>query len=113
MVMGVGSCVKQLLHFVASTADGESLVVQQIAYAPDHQHFVVLVITAIPTSLHGPQLRKFLLPIAKNMRFDTTQFTDLTNGEVAFGRNLWERILHLIQQYKLKRCKSTLSMATL
>ena len=48
---------------------------------------MVLVIPAIAPTLHGTQLREFLLPITQHMRLDAAQFSDLTDGEVAFGRN--------------------------
>ena len=55
--------LQQFLHLVARAADRKTLVVQQIADAPDHQHLVVLVVAAVATPLHGPQLRELLLPI--------------------------------------------------
>ena len=59
----VAFVLHQFLQLVACTADREALVVQQVADAADHQHLVVLVITAVATPLHGAQLREFLLPI--------------------------------------------------
>ena len=53
----------QFLQLVARAADGEALVVQQVADAPDHQHLMVLVIAPVAAPLHWPQLREFLLPI--------------------------------------------------
>ena len=84
----------EVLQLVARTTDGEALLVQQIAYAPDHQHLVVLVIAAITSPLHGPQLRELLLPIPQHMRLDATQLTNLTNGEVALGWYRWENLFH-------------------
>jgi hypothetical protein len=46
---------------------------------------MVLVITAIATTLHGAQLGELLLPIAQDMGFDSTQLTHLTDGEIALG----------------------------
>ena len=55
--------LNDLLQLVARAADGEALVVQQVADAPDHQHLVVLVVAPVAAPLHGPELRELLLPV--------------------------------------------------
>ena len=72
---------------VARAADGEPLLVQEIAYAADQQHFVVLVVAPVAAPLDRFELREFLLPVAQNVRLDTAQFAHLADGEVAFRRN--------------------------
>jgi len=47
----------------------------------------VLVVAAVAATLHGSQLGEFLLPVTQHMWLDVAQLTDLTNGEVALGRN--------------------------
>ena len=74
-----------ILQAIARPADGEALVVQQVADASDHQHLVVLVIPAVASPFHGPQLGELLLPIAQDMRLDATQLRNFTNREVPFG----------------------------
>src|SRR4051812_41909035 len=83
-----------LLQLVARAADGEALVVQEVADAPDHQHLVVLVVAAVAPPLHRPQLRELLLPIPEHVRLDAAQLADLTDGEVALGRNSRKAFLH-------------------
>ena len=73
----------------------------------------MLVVTAIAAPLHGPELGEFLLPVAQHMRLDAAQFTDFTNGEVAFGRNQGERILHANQQSELQNVERTPSTTRL
>ena len=65
----------------------ESLLGQQVADAPDQQHFVVLVVAAVAPPLHGFELRELLLPIAQHVRLHAAQFAHLTDGEVASGWN--------------------------
>jgi hypothetical protein len=55
---------------------------------------MVLVITPIAPAFHRTQLGKFLFPVAQYMGFDAAQIPNLTNGEVAFGWNGGESILH-------------------
>src|SRR3989344_1669728 len=86
--------MRKLLQTIACTTDREPLVVQQIADAADHQHLMVLVIAPIAAPLHGTQLRELLLPIAQNMGLDATQLRDLTNREVALGRDGRKRGAH-------------------
>jgi len=86
--------LREFLELVACPADGESLVVEEISDAPDHEHFMVLVVTPVAAALHGTQLRELLLPVTQHMRFDPAQFAYLTNGEVALGGNRWKRFLH-------------------
>jgi hypothetical protein len=75
------------LELVARTADGEALIVEQIADAADHQHFMVLVVAAVPAPFHRAQLRELLLPITEHVRFHAAQITHFTNGEIALGGN--------------------------
>ena len=42
-----------LLQLVARTADGETLVIEKVTDAADHQHLMVLVVAAIPAPFHG------------------------------------------------------------
>ena len=55
---------------VARAADGETLIVEQIADAPDQQHFVVLIIAAVAAALDRLELSEFLFPIAQYVRLD-------------------------------------------
>src|SRR5450830_205428 len=75
------------VELVARTADGETLLIQQLANAPDQQYFMVLIIAPVATPLDWFELGKFLLPVAQHMRLDATKFADFTDGEVAFGGN--------------------------
>src|SRR5690606_5208336 len=72
---------------IACTADGKALLVKQVAYAANEQNLVVLVITAVAAPLDRLELGEFLFPVAKHMRLDATQVADLTDGEIALGRN--------------------------
>ena len=38
------------IETITGTIDGESLPVKQLADSPDQQHFVVLIISAVPTA---------------------------------------------------------------
>jgi hypothetical protein len=78
------------------------LVVQQVSYAPDHQDFVVLVVTAITATLDRSKLGELLLPIAQYMRLDTAQLAHFTDGEIAFGRDGRKRTVHERQQVTWK-----------
>ena len=86
--------MNELLKAVASPADRETLVVEEVTDSADHQHLMVLIVAAVATSLDRPKLCEFLLPITKHVRLDTTKLTHLTNGEVALGWNRWEGVLH-------------------
>jgi len=99
------------LHLVARAADGEALLVQQVADFADHQHFMVLVIAPVAAALHGPQLRKFLLPVAQHMGFDAAQIPHLTNGEVPLCGNGWKCVFHENQCAIGKSEEITLSWA--
>ena len=83
-----------ILQAIARPTDGEALVVQQVADASDHQHLVVLVIPAVASPFHGPQLGELLLPIAQDMRLDATQLRNFTNREVPLGGNGWKLGAH-------------------
>jgi len=91
------------LQTVARSAYRKSLLVQEAAYLANHQHILSLVIAAIATALHRLELRKLLFPITKDMRFDATQLTHLTDGEVAFARNRRKFVVIAWFQHKLRR----------
>ena len=74
------------IELVASATDGKALFIQKLANTANEQDLVMLVVTSVAAPLDGLKLSELLLPVAQNMRFDTTQFTDLTDGEVALGR---------------------------
>ncbi len=76
--------LNHLLKLVACATDGEPLVVEQLPDPANHQHLVVLVITAIASALHRSKLGELLLPIAKHMRLYPAQIPHLTDGEIAF-----------------------------
>ena len=70
------------LQLLSGTADGEALVVQQMANLA-HQHDVTLLVVApVAAPLDRAQLREFLLPVAQHMRLDGTEVADLADGEV-------------------------------
>ena len=77
---------------VSGPADREPLFIQKVTNPSDEQHLMVLVIPPIATSLHRAKLRELLLPVAQDVRLDATQFTDLTDGEVALGRYRRKRL---------------------
>src|SRR5690606_13691989 len=101
--------LNDLLQLVASPADGESLVIQELPDAPDHEHFMVLVIAAVASPLHGAQLRELLLPIPEYVWFDSAQIPHFANGEIAFGWNWWERFFHENQGGTDRTLKFTLT----
>src|SRR5574341_2316517 len=57
----VAALAHRLVEAVAGAADGEPLLVQQLADAADQQHLVVLVIPAVPAALHRLELGELLL----------------------------------------------------
>ena len=65
--------------------DREALLVEQVADAPDQQHFVMLVIAAVAAPLYRLELRELLLPVAQHVRLDRAQLADLANREIALG----------------------------
>ena len=75
------------LQLVPRTVDRETLIVQQATNTANHEHFMMLVVAAVATPLHGTQLSELLLPVSQNVRLDPTQISDLAYGEVALGRN--------------------------
>ena len=79
---------------VSGAADREPLFVQQLANPADQQHFVVLVVASVATPFHRLELCEFLLPVTQHVRLDAAQFTHLTDGEVTFCGDGWERFLH-------------------
>jgi hypothetical protein len=64
-----------------------ALLIQQAADLANDQHVLALVIAAIAAPLDRLQLRKFLFPIAKHMRFDAAQIADFADREVALPRD--------------------------
>jgi len=76
-----------LIEPVPSTAYGESFFIKQLADASYQQHFVMLIVTSIASTLDRFELREFLLPVAQHVRLYPAQLADLTDGEVAFGRD--------------------------
>ena len=76
---------------VAGAADRETLFIEKITNPSDKQHLVMLVIAPVAPPLHRAQLRELLFPIAQHVRLDATQFTDLTDREIALGRYRRER----------------------
>jgi hypothetical protein len=71
---------------IPGSSNGESLFIQQASNLPNDEHILALVVASVAAALDRLQLRKFLLPIAKHVRFDAAQVADLTNGEVALAR---------------------------
>ncbi len=53
----------------------------------DHQHVVALVIPAVAATLDRIERRKFLLPVTQHVRLHPAQIADLTDGEIALGRD--------------------------
>ena len=80
-----------LVESITSAADGEALIVEQLADAPDEQHFVMLVVAAVAAALHRLELREFLFPITQHVRLHTAQITYLADREIALGRNRRKR----------------------
>src|SRR3954465_3524285 len=76
-----------IVQAVARTADGEPLLVEELADAADEQHLMVLVVTPIAAALHGLELREFLFPIAQHVRLYAAELAYLTDGEVALRRD--------------------------
>src|SRR5437762_4353900 len=70
---------------MACSIDREPLLVQQVADAPDEQHFVMLVVAPVAAALYRLELRELLLPVAEHVRLDRAQLADFANGEVALG----------------------------
>jgi len=52
------------------TVDREALLVEEIANAPDQQHFVVLIVAAVAAALHRLELCELLFPVAQHVRLD-------------------------------------------
>src|SRR2546421_1479877 len=70
---------------VARAADGEALLVQELADAADKQHLVVLVVAAIAAALNRLELSELLLPVPQHVRLHPAQIAHFTDGEVALG----------------------------
>lgn len=73
-------------QLLLGTANGVALVVQQAADLADGDDVGALVIAAVTTTLDRGQLRKLLLPIPEHVRFNRTEFGNLTDGEITFTR---------------------------
>src|SRR3569623_1281253 len=69
------------IETVPGAVDREALLVEKVADAPDQQHLVVLVVTAIAAALHRLQLREFLLPVAQHVRLHRAKLADFANRE--------------------------------
>src|SRR5205814_1933150 len=87
--------------------DRETLVIQQIADPPDQQHLMVLVVAPVAAALHWLELGELLLPVAQHVRFHAAQLADLTDGEVAFGRDSRQAVGRCV--HANRRAKSTTS----
>src|SRR6516165_4666539 len=74
-----------VLQPMAGAVDGEALLVEQVADAPDEQDFVVLVVAAVAAALDRLELREFLLPVTEHVRLNRTEVADLADGEIALG----------------------------
>jgi hypothetical protein len=85
------------------------LLVKQVTNSANHEHFVVLVIPAIAAAFDRPKLCELLLPVSKYMRLNATKFAHFTNGEVAFGWDRWEGVLHWNHKLARGTYKLTLS----
>ena len=72
---------------VSGTADGESVLVKQLANAAHQQNFVVLVVASIAATFDRFELSEFLFPVTQHVGLNATQIADFANGEVAFGGN--------------------------
>src|SRR5215467_10123640 len=88
-----GRRAEALVEPVARSADGESLLVEELTDTADEQHLVVLVVPAVSAALNRAKLGEFLLPVAKHVRLDPAQLAHLADGEVALGRNRRQTIL--------------------
>jgi len=78
------------LESMPRAVDRESLLVQEIADAPDQKNFVVLVVASIAPTLDRLELSELLLPIAEHVRLDRTKITNLADGEVPLGGDRWK-----------------------
>src|SRR5690606_38463336 len=65
-----GAVARQLL---ASTGNGEALVVKQAADLADDDDVMPLVVTPVATALYRLELGKLLLPVTQNVRLDAAQ----------------------------------------
>jgi hypothetical protein len=72
---------------VPGSANSEALFIQQAADLANDQHVLPLVVAAVAPAFNRLELRKFLLPIPKDMRLDPAQIADFADGEVALSGN--------------------------
>ncbi len=70
---------------MACSVDGKPAIVQQTSDVSNQHDFMGLVITPVASSFYRLELRKLLLPVTQDMGLYRTEFTHLTDGEVAFG----------------------------
>lgn len=66
-------------------ADGETLVIEQVADLSHHDDVMALVIATVAAPLGRPQLWELLLPVAQDVWLDGAELADLTDREVAFA----------------------------
>src|SRR4051812_18538760 len=71
---GGDRCAAGFLETVARAVDGEAVLVEQLANAPDEEHLVVLVIAAVAAPLERLELRELLLPVPQYMGLHPAQF---------------------------------------
>src|SRR5262249_48482993 len=88
-----GGRAAALVEPVTRSADGESLLVEELADTANEQHLVVLVVPAVSAALHRAKLGEFLLPVTQHVRLDPAQLAHFADGEVALGGNRRQVIL--------------------
>src|SRR5690606_24341726 len=71
---------------LASSANGEPLLIQKRSNLADHQYILALVITSIASPFDRVELWKLLLPVSKYVWLHRTEFTHFSNREVTFAR---------------------------
>src|SRR5690606_22634524 len=79
-----GAVARQLL---ASTGNGEALVVKQAADLADDDDVMPLVVTPVATALYRLELGKLLLPVTQNVRLDAAQLGNFPDREILLARN--------------------------
>ena len=72
-------------ELLAGAANGETLLVEQVANLADHEDVMALVIAAVAPPLDRAELGEFLFPVAQDVGFDPTELADFTDGEIAFA----------------------------
>src|SRR5690606_26698085 len=89
------------LQALAGAGNGVALFVQERADLPDHQHVMALVIAPVAAPLDRLEAGEFRLPVAQHVRLDVAQLADLTDGEVALGRDRRELAVTAWVQHRL------------